>query len=100
MSKVRITLPFHLQTLASCGQEVEVEVQGTVSVLTVIRALEAKFPMLKGTIIDHYSNQRRPKVRFFACSKDVSLQALDTELPAAVASGEEPLMVVGAISGG
>jgi molybdopterin synthase sulfur carrier subunit len=97
---VRITLPFHLQTLANCGQEVEVDIQEKVSVLSAIRALEAKFPMLSGTIIDHYSKQRRPKVRFFACGEDVSLQALDTELPAAVASGAEPLMVVGAISGG
>ena len=97
---VRITLPFHLQTLANCGQEVEVDIQEKVSVLSAIRALEAKFPMLSGTIIDHYSKQRRPKVRFFACAKDVSLQALHSELPPAVATGKEPLLVVGAISGG
>ena len=97
---VRIVLPFHLQTLAQCDAEVTVAVSGPVSVLSAIRALERQYPMLSGTIIDHYTEQRRPKVRFFACARDVSLDPLDTELPKAVASGEEPLMVVGAISGG
>lgn len=97
---VRIVLPFHLQTLASCEAEVEVEVTGPVSVLSAIRALEARYPMLSGAIIDHYTGERRPKVRFFACAKDVSLQALNSELPPAVATGKEPLLVVGAISGG
>lgn len=97
---VRIALPFHLQTLAQCDKEVQVEVEGPVSVLTAIRALEARYPMLSGAIIDHYTGERRPKVRFFACAEDVSLRPLNTELPPAVAAGQEPLMVVGAISGG
>ena len=97
---IRIQLPFHLQTLAHCEREVEVPVDGPVSVLSAIRALESRFPMLKGAIIDHYTGQRRPKVRFFACAEDVSLQPLDTELSPAVAAGEEPLIIIGAISGG
>jgi len=97
---VRVQLPFHLQTLAHCDREVEVAVNGPVSVLSAVRALEARFPMLKGAIIDHHTGQRRPKVRFFACAEDVSLQPLETRLDARVASGAEPLIIIGAISGG
>lgn len=93
-------IPFHLQTLAQCDKEVEVQVAGSATVLSVIGALEAKYPMLAGTVIDHYTGQRQPKVRFFACGEDLSLQPLDTPLPGPVARGGEPLMVIGAISGG
>ena len=96
---IRIILPFHLQTLAQCEPEVKVEVPGTVSVLSAIRALEMKHPTLRGAIIDLYTAQRRPKVRFFACANDVSLLPLDTELPQDIGTGKEPLMVIGAISG-
>jgi len=97
---VRVQLPFHLQTLAHCEREVTVAAAEPVSVLTIVRGLEARFPMLRGVILDHESGKRRPKIRFFACSEDFSLLPLNTELPAAVARGEEPLMIVGAISGG
>ena len=101
MSKpVRVRIPFHLQTLAQCANEVTVQADEPVSVVSVVRALEARYPMLSGTVIDHYKNQRQPKVRFFACGEDVSLRALDTPLDAAVGEGTEPLMIVGAISGG
>ena len=97
---VRIALPYHLQVLARCDSEVQIAVPAPVSVLSAIRALEARYPMLKGTIIDHHTGQRRPRLRFFACARDVSLQPLDSELPAAIANGEASLLVVGAISGG
>jgi molybdopterin converting factor small subunit len=97
---VRVQLPYHLQSLAHCDKEVTLEVSGPVSVMTVVRALEANYPMLRGAILDHETSQRRPKIRFFACQQDYSLQSLDTELPVAVARGEEPLLVIGAISGG
>ncbi len=97
---VRVVIPFHLQTLSSCDKEQEVSVEGAVTVRSIIHALEQRFPMLSGTIIDHYSGERRPKVRLFACGEDVSLDSLDKELPKPIAAGEEPLLVVGAISGG
>jgi len=100
MAQVRIQIPYHLQTLAHCDKEVVVAVDGGVSALSVVRALEARFPMLSGTILDHNSGQRQPKLRFFACGEDVSLLPLDTELPPAIGSGAEPLMIIGAISGG
>ncbi len=97
---VRVILPFHLQTLAGCAPEVKVEVDGSVSVLSTVRALEQKYPTLRGAIIDLYTGERRPKVRFFACAEDVSLLPLNSELPQEIGLGKEPLMVVGAISGG
>lgn len=97
---VRVQIPFHLQTLAHCDKEVQVKVEGPVSVLSVIRALESRYPMLAGAIIDHNTGQRRPKIRFFACGEDVSLESLDRQLPEKVATGHDPLMVIGAISGG
>lgn len=97
---VRVQIPFHLQTLAHCDKEVQVDVAGPVSVLSAVRALEARYPMLAGAIIDHNTGQRRPKVRFFACNEDVSLAPLDTQLPDEIAKGCEPLLVIGAISGG
>ncbi len=97
---VRVWLPAHLRELAKCFREVEVEVEGTVSVSSILDALETKFPMLRGTIRDHVTKKRRPLVRFFACNEDWSNGSLERELPADIASGKEPFMVVGAIAGG
>lgn len=97
---IRIVLPYHLQTLASCDTEVTVTVDGTVTQRKVLDALEARFPMLRGTVREHVTLQRRPRVRFFADGKDVSHASPDDELPAAVTSGERPFMIVGAVAGG
>lgn len=98
--RVRVQIPFHLQTLAHCNKEIELTVEDAVSVASIVRALEARYPMLSGTVLDHYSGQRQPKIRFFACGEDVSLRPLETELSQDIANGKEPLMIVGAISGG
>ena len=97
---IRVVLPAHLRTLAKTGREVELEVQGPVTQRTVLDALEAQYPMLKGTIRDHATQKRRPLVRFFACQQDLSHDPPDTPLPNAVATGAEPFLVVGAIAGG
>lgn len=97
---IRVILPMHLRTLARVGAEVQVEVQGPVTQRSVLDALEARYPMLRGTIRDHATGQRRPFLRFFACEEDVSLESPDTPLPPAVASGAEPFFVIGAIAGG
>jgi hypothetical protein len=97
---IRVELPAHLRKLAQVGKEVKLEVSGKVTQRSVVDALEAKFPMLQGTIRDHATKQRRPFLRFFACGEDWSHEPLDAELPGAVASGEEPLLIVGAIAGG
>jgi sulfur-carrier protein len=97
---IRVELPAHLRTLARVGKEVELEVPGKVTQSSVVDALERKFPMLQGTIRDHATKQRRPFLRFFACGEDWSHESPDAELPGAVASGEEPLLIVGAIAGG
>ncbi len=98
---IRVALPFHLRTLAGLtDEEVSLTVSGEISVRSVLDALEARFPMLRGTIRDHGTLARRPFVRFFACGKDLSLDSPDTPLPHAIASGAEPLLVVGAIAGG
>ena len=97
---IRVVLPAHLRALARAKGEVTVEVEGAVSVLSVLDALEAKYPMLEGTIRDHVTRVRRPFLRFFACEEDLSHDPLDAPLPEAVASGKEPLLVVGAIAGG
>jgi sulfur-carrier protein len=97
---VRVELPFHLQQLAHAGREVAVEVDGAVTPRAVIAAVESRFPMLRGTIRDAATDRRRPFLRFFACSQDVSFDGLDARLPEAVASGEEPFMIVGALAGG
>jgi hypothetical protein len=96
---VRVVLPAHLQTLAGVPREVQVDVDGTVTQRSVIDALEAEFPMLKGTIRDH-SQQRRAFVRFFACEEDLSHDSPDNPLPDVVANGTEPFFVVGAMAGG
>ena len=97
---VRIVLPHHLQTLANCDREVAVEVRGAVTQRSVLDALEARFPMLKGTVREHVTLVRRPRVRFFAAGEDVSHQSPDAVLPASIASGAQAFMIVGAISGG
>lgn len=97
---IRILLPQHLQTLARCGSEVSVSVDGAVTQRAVLDALEAKFPMLRGTVREHVTLKRRPRVRFYASGKDLSHDPPDAELPRTVASGDEPFMIVGAISGG
>ncbi|HTP79544.1 MAG TPA: MoaD/ThiS family protein [Bacteroidota bacterium] len=97
---IRIALPYHLRSLAGVNAEVELRVEGTVSTRTVLDALEHRYPMLAGTIRDHTTRQRRPFLRFFACGEDLSLESPDTELPAKIASGEEPFIVLGSIAGG
>ena len=97
---IRVTLPQHLRTLARVDGDVAVSVEGPVTLRSVLDALEARYPVLRGTIRDHGTLQRRPFLRFFACGEDLSHESPDDPLPAAVADGEEPLMVVGAIAGG
>jgi hypothetical protein len=93
-------LPQHLRTLAHVGAEVSLEVQDPASLRSVLDALEAAYPMLRGTIRDHVTLQRRPFLRFFACEEDLSHEPPDAPLPAAVVSGAEPLIIIGAIAGG
>ena len=97
---IRVLLPPHLRTLAHVGAEVELDVVGAVTQRSVLDALEARHPMLRGTIRDHVTQQRRPFLRFFACEEDLSHEPPDAPLPAAVASGAEPFVVLGAIAGG
>ena len=97
---VRVELPYHLRQLAHVDHEVAVEVSGAVTAGTIIDALEARFPMLRGTIRDHATGQRRPFLRFFACEEDVSFAGLDAPLPPEVADGREPLTIIGALAGG
>lgn len=97
---IRVMLPQHLRTLAHVGAEVQLEVGGPVTLGSVLDALESRYPMLRGTIRDHVTQQRRPFLRFFACEEDLSLEPPDTPLPSAVASGKEPFIVIGAIAGG
>jgi hypothetical protein len=97
---IRVTLPAHLRTLAHLGGEVQLEIIGPVTQRSILDALEAQYPMLRGTIRDHVSLQRRPFLRFFACAEDYSHESPDAPLPAEIASGAEPFMIVGAIAGG
>src|SRR5262249_2496370 len=97
---IRVVLPFHLQRLAKVGSEVQLEVAGPVTQRAVLDALEARYPMLRGTIRDHVTQKRRAFLRFFACNDDLSHESPDHPLRAAVASGSEPFFVVGAIAGG
>jgi hypothetical protein len=97
---IRVVLPQHLRTLAGAGREVELDVRGEVTQRSVLDALEAKYPMLRGTIRDHTTKRRRAFIRFFACEQDLSHAEPEAPLPADVASGKEPLLVVGAIAGG
>ena len=97
---IRVVLPAHLRTLARVDGEVTLEVEGPVTQRSVLDALEARYPMLRGTIRDHVTQQRRPFVRFFACEEDLSHESPDVPLPDAVATGAEPLFIVGAMAGG
>src|SRR5207244_12008656 len=99
-SMIRIVLPQHLRTLAHVDGEVTIEVEGAVTQRSVLDALEAKYPALRGTIRDHVTRERRPFIRFFACEEDLSHESPDAPLPDAVAKGAEPFLVVGAIAGG
>jgi molybdopterin converting factor small subunit len=97
---IRVLLPAHLRTLARVAGEVRLQVEGAVTLKSVLDALEAGYPVLRGTIRDHVTLRRRPFVRFFACEQDFSLEPPDTLLPDAVATGAEPFLVVGAMAGG
>ena len=97
---IRVVLPQHLRTLAHVGSEVELEVEGRVTQRSVLDALEARYPMLRGTIRDHVTQQRRPFLRFFACEEDLSHEPPDAPLPDSVVSGAEPFLIIGAIAGG
>lgn len=97
---IRVMLPAHLRTLARTGAEVTLEVQGPVTQRSVLDALEARYPTLRGTIRDQVTQERRPFLRFFACQEDLSHKPPDAALPDAVASGAEPFYVIGAIAGG
>ena len=97
---IRVVLPAHLQTLARCGCEVTLDVDGRVTLRSVLDTLEATYPVLRGTIRDHTTLKRRPYLRFFACEQDLSHDQPDTPLPDAVVRGVEPFLVVGAMAGG
>jgi molybdopterin synthase sulfur carrier subunit len=97
---IRVMLPAHLRTLARTGAEVEVEVEGPVTQRSVLDALEAQYPVLRGTVRDHVTQSRRPFLRFFACEQDLSLDPPDAPLPSAVVEGAEPFMIIGALAGG
>ena len=97
---IRVVLPQHLRTLAHVGNEVSLDVEGEVTQRAVLDALEASYPMLRGTIRDHTTRERRAFIRFFACEEDLSHESPDAPLPDDVASGKEPFLVIGAIAGG
>jgi molybdopterin synthase sulfur carrier subunit len=97
---IRVVLPYHLRTLASVDGEVELEVEGSPTLRSVLDALEARYPSLRGTIRDHNTLQRRPFIRFFACKEDLSHEPPDAPLPDAIVTGAEPFMIVGAMAGG
>ena len=100
MTTIRVALPFHLRRLAGVDSEVQLEVSGTVTQRSVLDALEARYPMLRGTIRDHGKLKRRAFLRFFACEQDLSHESPDMPLPEAVATGTEPYLIIGAIAGG
>src|SRR5258707_4507049 len=97
---IRVVLPYHLRNLARVDGELELEVEGPPTVGSVLDAIEAAYPVLRGTIRDHVTLRRRPFVRFFACEQDLSLHPPSTELPDAVITGKEPFMIIGAMAGG
>jgi len=97
---IRVILPYHLRNLAGVGAEVSLDLEGPVTLRAAFDALEARYPTLRGTIRDHVTQQRRPMLRFFACEDDLSHESPDAPLPEAVASGAEPLFIIGAIAGG
>jgi hypothetical protein len=97
---IRVVIPFHLRTLASIPGEVKLDVEPPITIGSVLDALEEQYPLLKGTIRDHVTLKRRAFLRYYACQNDLSLEAADTVLPEAIAKGEEPFLVIGAIAGG
>lgn len=97
---IRVVLPYHLRNLARTDAEVALDVPEPITIAAVLDALEARFPVLRGTIRDHGTLKRRPFIRYFACKEDLSLEPTDTRLPDAVVSGAEPFLVVGAMAGG
>ena len=97
---IRVVLPTHLKTLARVNGEVQLEVEGPVTQAAILDALEARYPMLRGTMRDQVTQKRRPFVRFFACKQDLSHHAPETPLPSAIATGAEPFLVIGAMAGG
>lgn len=97
---IRVILPYHLRNLAQVGSEVQLDIAGPVTQRSVLDTLEARYPMLRGTIRDHVTLQRRPFLRYFACEEDLSLGSPDAPLPEAVAKGKEPFIVLGSIAGG
>ena len=97
---IRVQLPYHLRNLAKVGNEVALDVAAPVTLRAVLDTLEARYPMLRGTIRDHDTHKRRPFLRFFACEEDLSHDSPDNPLPEAVATGKEPLLIIGAIAGG
>jgi hypothetical protein len=97
---IRVALPHHLRTLANVGKEVELYVDAPITIGAVLDAVEVRYPMLRGTIRDHVTHQRRPFIRFFACGQDLSHQPPDVPLPEAIVTGAEPFRVVGAMAGG
>lgn len=97
---IRVVLPHHLRTLARVGDEVELDLNGSATVRSILDALESRYPMLRGTIRDHATQKRRPMVRFFVCGEDVSHDPADTALPEAIVKGAEPFIIMGAIAGG
>lgn len=97
---IRVVLPHHLRTLARVGDEVHIDTNGSPTVRSVLDAVEEKYPVLRGTIRDHVTQQRRPLVRFFACGEDISHDSADSPLPDAIVKGTEPLFIMGAIAGG
>jgi hypothetical protein len=97
---IRVILPAHLRTLANSSREVQLDVTGPITANSILDALEARFPVLRGTIRDHVTLKRRPLVRYFACEEDLSHDPTDKPLPEAVASGKEPFFIIGAIAGG
>jgi hypothetical protein len=97
---IRVTLPHHLRTLARVGDEVELDINGSATIASLLDALESKYPMLRGTIRDYGTQKRRAMVRFFVCGEDLSHDPVDTALPEAIVKGEEPFIIMGAIAGG
>jgi molybdopterin synthase sulfur carrier subunit len=97
---IRVVLPFHLRTLARVDGEVQLEVEGPATLRSVLDALEARYPVLRGTIRDHATLRRRPFIRFFACEDDLSHEPPETKVPDAVVTGAEPLLIIGAMAGG
>ena len=100
MTMIRIVMPAHLRTLAGVNGDVTVEVDGEVTRRSILDALETQYPMLRGTILEHVSGERRPFLRFFACGEDVTHESPDAALPPQIASGQEPFYIIGAIAGG